>query len=89
MEDPLEAILVIFGRRALIFFFAWKLLENMKNDTTFVRMRSSDHLGNAKMSKKAPRSVKVNFFFLIAIDRNGFRRRKEEGQIYKMLPQIF
>ena len=24
----------------------------MKNDTIFVRMRSGDHLGNAKMSKK-------------------------------------
>ena len=24
----------------------------MKNDTTFVRMRSADHLGDAKMSKK-------------------------------------
>ena len=48
---PLEAILVIFGRKALI-FFVWKLLEKMKNDTTFVRMRSSDHLGDAKMSKK-------------------------------------
>ena len=23
----------------------------MKNDTTFVRMRSGDHLGDAKMSK--------------------------------------
>ena len=23
-----------------------------KNDTTFVRMRSGDHLGDAKMSKK-------------------------------------
>ena len=50
---PLEAILVIFGRRALIFFVVvWKLLEKMKNDTTFVRMRSGDHLGDAKMSKK-------------------------------------
>ena len=28
-------------------------------------------------------------FLLIAIDRNGFRRMKEEGQIYKTLPQIF
>ena len=26
-QDPLEAILVIFGCRALIFFFVWKLLE--------------------------------------------------------------
>ena len=50
-QDPLEAILVIFGRRALI-FFVWKLLEKMKNDATFVRMRSGDHLGDAKMSKK-------------------------------------
>ena len=49
---PLEAILVIFGRRALI-FFVWKVLEKMKNDTTFVRMRSGDHLGDAKMSKKS------------------------------------
>ena len=50
---PLEAILVIFGRRALIFFFlfesSWK---KMKNDATFVRMRSGDHLGDAKMLKK-------------------------------------
>ena len=49
---PPEAILVIFGRRALIFFFVWKVLEKMKNDATFVRMRSGDHLGDAKMSKK-------------------------------------
>ena len=28
-------------------------------------------------------------FLLIAIDRNGFCRMKEEGQIYKTLPQIF
>ena len=50
-QDPLEAILVIFGRRAFI-FFVWKLLKKMKNNTTFVRMRSGDHLGDAKMSKK-------------------------------------
>ena len=50
-QDPLEAILVIFSRRALI-FFVWKLLEKMKNDTTFVRMHSGDHLGEAKMAKK-------------------------------------
>ena len=28
-------------------------------------------------------------FLLIAIDRNSLRRMKEEGLIYKMLPQIF
>ena len=49
---PLEAILVIFGRRALIFFLFESSWKKMKNDTTFVRMRSGDHLGDAKMSKK-------------------------------------
>ena len=33
----------------------------MKNDTTLVRMRSGDHLGDAKMSKRAPHSVEFNF----------------------------
>ena len=52
----------------------------MKNDTTFVRMRSSDHLGDAKMSKKAPCFVEFNFL-QITVDGNSFRRIKEEGQI--------
>ena len=50
-QDPLEAILVIFGRRALFFLFE-SSGKNMKNDAIFVRMRSGDHLGDAKMSKK-------------------------------------
>ena len=58
---PLEANLVTFGRSSLI-FFVWKPLEKYEIDTTFVRMRRRDHLGDAKMSKKAPRSVKFNFF---------------------------
>ena len=59
-QDPLEAILVIFGRRALIFFvFVWKLLEKMKNNTTFVRMCSGDHLGDAKMSKKGTSLLRI------------------------------
>ena len=47
---------------SLNFFFVWKLLENMKNDTTFVRTRSGDHIGDAKCRKRAPRSVELNFF---------------------------
>ena len=34
----------------------------MKYDTTFVRMRSGDHLGDEKCRKRAPRSVEFNFF---------------------------
>ena len=51
-QDPLEAILVIFGRRALFFLLFESSWKNMKNDTTFVCMRSCDHLGDTKMSKK-------------------------------------
>ena len=49
---PFEAILVILGPRALIFFLFESSWKKMKNDTTFVRMRSGDHLGDAKMSKR-------------------------------------
>ena len=55
----LEAILVVFGRRVLIFFFFESSWKNMKNDTTFVRMRSGDHLGDAKMSKKGTSLLRI------------------------------
>ena len=47
----------------------------MKNDTTFVRMRSGDHLGDAKCRKRAPRSVEFNFF--INCDRRKRFSQKE------------
>ena len=53
----LEANLVIFGDRALIFFLFESSWKYMKNDITFVRMRSGDHLGDAKCRRRAPRSV--------------------------------
>ena len=34
----------------------------MKNDATFVRMRSGDQLGDQKCRKRAPRSIEFNFF---------------------------
>ena len=59
----------------------------MKNDTTFVRMRNSDHLGDAKMSKKTPRSS-VEFNLLTNCRRQKrflFCRTKE---IYKFCLQL-
>ena len=61
----------------------------MKNDATFVRMRSGDHLGDAKNAEKGHLAPSNLTFLIIAIDRNGFRRIKEEGLIYKTVPQIF
>ena len=41
----------------------------MKNGTTFVRIRSGDHLGDAKMLKKGTRSCYVEFNYFINCDR--------------------
>ena len=78
-DPPLEAILVIFGRRALIFFLFESSWKKMKNDATFVRMRSGDHLGDAKMSKRAPRSVEFNFF--INCDRHKRFSQNERRRV--------
>ena len=40
----------------------------MKNDTTFGRMRSSDHLRDEKGRKRAPSSIE--FIFFINCDRH-------------------
>ena len=48
----------------------------MKNDTTFVRMRSGHHLGDAKMSKRAPRSVECNFFYYLRYERFSQNERR-------------
>ena len=50
----------------------------MKKDTTFVRMRTGDHLGDAQMSKKRHLALLNLTFLRVAIDRNGFRKTKEE-----------
>ena len=73
---PLEAILVIFGRRVSIFWFesSWK---NMKNDTTCVRMRSGITLETQKHRKKARRSVEFSSF--ISCDKQTvFAERKKK-----------
>ena len=86
---PPEAILVIFGRRALIFFFVWKLLEKNEKWHHFcahAQWWSPWRRKNVEKGHLAPSNLT---FLIIAIDRNGFRRMKEEGLIYKTLPQIF
>ena len=83
----LEAILVIFGRRALI-FFVWKLLEKNEKWHHFCAHApwwSPWRRENVEKGHLAPSNLT---FVLIAIDTNGFRRMKEEGLIYKTMPQI-
>ena len=50
----LDTILVIFRLKFLNFFLFELSLKKMKNNNTLVRIRSSHHLWDAKMSKKAP-----------------------------------
>ena len=61
----------------------------MKNDTTFVRMRAVVITLETQKCRKRHLAPSSLTFLLIAIDRNCFRRIKEEGHIYKTLPQIF
>ena len=85
---PLEAILVIFGRRALI-FFVWKLLkknEKWHHFCAHAQWWSPWRRKNVEKGHLAPSNLT---FLLIVMDTNGFRRMKEEGLIYQTLPQIF
>ena len=60
----------------------------MKNDTTFVRMRSGNHLGDTKMSKRAPRSVEFNFFNNCDRQKRFSQTERSRADLQK-LPQIF
>ena len=65
--DPLEAILVIFGRRALIFFFLKALGKYEKLTPLLCAWAVVINLETQKCRKRAPRSVEFNFF--ISCDR--------------------
>ena len=85
---PLEAILVIFGRRALI-FFVWKVLEKNEKWRHFcahAQWWSPWIRKNVEKGHLAPSNLT---FLLIAIDTNGFRRMKEEGLFYKNVASDF
>ena len=61
----------------------------MKNERHFgahAQLWSPWRRKNVEKGHLAPSNLT---FLMIAIDRNGFRRLKEEGLIYKTLPQIF
>ena len=56
----------------------------MKNDTTFVRMRSGDRRETQKCRKRAPRSGEFNFF--ISCDRH---KRFSQNERRRVDPQNF
>ena len=62
-QDPLEAILVIFGRKALIIFFCLKALGKIWKLTPLLCVCAVViTLETQKCRKRAPRSVEFNFF---------------------------
>ena len=84
---PLEAILVIFGRRALIFLLfesSWKKNEKWHNFCAHAQWWSPWRRKNVEKGHLAP----LNLTFLLFAIETVFRRMKE-GQIYETLPQIF
>ena len=62
VKDPLEAILVIFGRRALIFFCLKGLGKKWKMTPLLCACAVVITLETQKCRKRAPRSVEFNFF---------------------------
>ena len=64
-------------------------IQRPKEQTSFDR--KEDKAGSTCLNERGshPTSPSNLTFLLIAIDTNGFRRMKEEGLIYKVLPQIF
>ena len=85
--EPLEDILVIFGRRALIFLFesSWKKMK-MTPLLCACAVVITLETKNVKKGHLDPSNLT---FFIIAIHRNGFRRMKEEEQIYKKFASDF
>ena len=51
-------------------------------------MRIGEHLGDAKLSKRAPRSVEFNFF-VICDEQKRLSQNERRRQIYISLRQIF
>ena len=64
MPLPLEAILVIFGRRALIFFCLKALEKKLKMTPLLCAWALVITLETQKCRKRAPRSVEFNFFII-------------------------
>ena len=85
-QDPLEAILVTFGRSFFLFESSWKNMKKWHHFCAHAQWWSTWRRENVEKGHLAPSNW--TFLLIIAIDRNGFRRMKE-GPIYKMLPQIF
>ena len=85
-QDPLEAILVIFGRRALI-FFCLKALEKKWKMTPLLCPCAVMITLETKNVKKG-HLASSNLTFLI-VDRNDFRSMKEEGLTYKSCLRFF
>ena len=83
---PLEAILVIFGRRALIFFKALGKNEKWHHFCAHAQWWSPCRRKNVEKGHLAPSNLT---FLSIVKDTNGFHRMKEEGLIDKICLRFF
>ena len=87
-QDPLEAILVIFGRRALIFFRLKGLGKKWKMTPILCACAVVITLETQKCRKRAPRSVEFNFFN--DCDRQKrFSQNERRRADLQIVPQIF
>ena len=85
---PLEAILVIFGRRALIFFCLKALGKKWKMTPLLCACAVVITLETQKCRKRAPRSVEFNFFNNCDRHKRFSQNERRRADLQK-LPQIF
>ena len=69
---------------SFLFESSWK---NMKNDTTFVRKRSGDHLGDVHV-EKGHLAPSINFFINCDIQKRFLQSERRRADLQR-LPQIF
>ena len=82
----IEATLVIFCRRALIFFFAWKLLEKCEKSHHFCA--DAQWWSPSRRKKVEKGHLALSNWTWKKKKTNGFRKMKGEGQITKRYPRF-
>ena len=89
-QDTLEAILVIFGRRALIFFFCLKALEKKWKMTPLLcACTVAITLETQKCRKRALRSVEFNFFIICDRHKRFSQNERRRVDLQKFASDFF
>ena len=88
-QDPLEAILVIFGHRALIFFCLKALWKIWKMKPLLCACAVVITLKTQKCRKRAPRSVKFNVFINCDTQKRFSQNERKRADVQNVASDFF